>query len=487
MRSKIWIITFCIWLISSFVSAQPTVFMPLQIVYQDEAGTVWLYREVDGSSTPILSAESIPQNAQASAFLSPNGFYVAVMVQQVVDMFLFTETEADKTIGELGYQNVLYVFNLLTNEMVLQYDMLPDAYLINPYDRDAMLEADFGVQWSPNSEELVFVRGTSGPVDEYTPNGYGHVVYFNTATQQLTDLPEIGGTPYDWQWSKNGNYAVYRGISNFGTGAGYSSSGAVVVDMTDANTISQKQLVACCADIVPLGWLNTGEFIYSHFNIIAGAAGLFAYNPQTDNTITILPTGQDNIDGGALDIHAQTGKILVSVYDFPATEPLLDAGLYLYNSTSDTQPTRISDVVGAHTFFIGADSIYIGDRDMPMLYHIGTDEFITDTVVNRFVYPSGYDVLFTEGTDGATLYRQDDAGGFIIFTNILPNELLSYMRFMIVPSSLYVIAFMPPDSWDNTGSDVVYVGAIFTGATKQVSVGAGNIILDVTVDFSVLG
>lgn len=485
MRSKIWIITICLLLISSFVSAQPTVFLPLRIIYQDETGAVWSYREMDESSTLILSAESIPQNAQVDAVLSPNGFYVAVMVRQVVDMFSFTEDDDGKTIGELGYQNVLYVFNLLTSEIVLRYDMLPDAYLIKPFDRDAMLEAEFGVQWSPNSEELVFVRGTSGPVDEYTPNGYGHVVYFDVVTQQLTNLPEIGGTPYDWQWSKNGQYGVYRGIDNFGTGAGYSSSGAYLVDVSDAENISQKQLVACCADVVPVGWLETGEFVYSYFNIMAGAAGLFAYQPDTDSTLTILPIGQDNMDGWALDIHAETGKILVSVYDFPATDPLLEAGLYVYDSISDAQPTLISDVVGAHTFFINADSIYIGDRDMALVYHIDTGEFITDTVVNRFVYPSGYGALFTEGTDGATMYIQNDGGEFTTFTDVLPNALLSYMRFVVVPASVYFIGFMPPDSWDNTGSDVVYIGAIFTGATKQVSVDAGNIILDVTVDFSV--
>lgn len=486
MRSRFWIITLFLLLISPVVSAQPTVFMPMQIIYQDEAGAVWLYREANGSSTPILSAESIPQNAHVNATFSADGFHVAITVRQVVDMFLFTEAEADKTIGELGYQNTLYVFNLITSEMILGYDMLPDDYRIMPNNRDAMLEADFGVQWSPNGSGLVFVRGTSGPVDEYTPNGYGHVVYFNILTQQLTDLPEIGGTPYDWQWSKNGQYGVYRGINNFGTGAGYSSSGAVVVDMTDVNTISQKQLVVCCTDIVPLGWIETGEFIYSHFNILAGAAGLFVYNPQTDSTFTLLPQSQDNLDGSAFDIDVQSGYLLVSVYDFAPTETTLETGLYWYPSVDDPNPIRVSDAVTGRVFFVDANHIYIGERDNPHIYDIESGSLTADTVISRFVYPSGYGALFTEGTDGATLYRQDDAGGFITFANVLPNNLLPYMRFAIVPSSLYVIAFMPHDVWGNTGSDVVYIGAIFTGATKQVSIGAGNIILDVVADFSVL-
>lgn len=190
----------CLWLISSIASAQESGLPSVQIVYQDsmETGTVWVYRESENTSTPILSAENIPANSFVEAFLSPDGTHVAITVSQVIDMFTFSDEQNGKTIGELGYQNVLYVFNLITGEMILQYDRLPSEYRITPYERDSMLEAFFGVVWSPNSDGLVFVRGTTGPIDEYTANGYGQVVYFNIATRRVSDLPEIGGTPYDW-------------------------------------------------------------------------------------------------------------------------------------------------------------------------------------------------------------------------------------------------------------------------------------------------
>ncbi|PJF32386.1 MAG: hypothetical protein CUN52_01970 [Phototrophicales bacterium] len=480
---RVWIMSICLWLISSMASAQGTDLPTVQVVYQSAMGTgaVSVYRESENTSTPILGAENIPQNSFVEAFLSPDGRHVAITVSQVIDMYTFGDEQNGKTIGELGYQNVLYVFNLINGEMILRYDLLPTEYRITPHERDAMLEAYFGVVWSPNSDGLVFVRGTTGPIDEYTPNGYGHVVYFNIATRGLVDLPEIGGTPYDWRWSNTGQYAVYRGIEDFGTGAGYASSGAYVVDMRDIANIRQKPMVACCQDIVPLGWLETGEFVYSYFNIMAGAAGLFAYTPQTDSTQTILPAGQDNLEY-SLALHAPTGKILVPVYDFPATEPILTPGLYVYESITQAQPKRISDMFGMPTFFVDANTIYINDYDMPMIYRIDTGDFIPDTVVTGFVYPSGYGALFTEDETEAMMYFINDAGEWVIIPNIIPNDLLSYLRFVDTPTSVYFIAFVTPNYMDDSGWHMVYVGSLSTGTSKQVSLTVGDYVLDVGLE-----
>lgn len=244
---------------------------------------------------------------------------------------------------------------------------------------------------------------------------------------------------------------MYRGIESFGTGAGYSASGAYVVDMRDVGNIRQQPMVACCQDIVPLGWFETGEFVYSYFNIMAGAAGLFAYNPQTDSILTILPAGQDNINDAGLAIHAATGKILVTIYDFPATTAILTPGLSVYDSINQAQPRRVSDMFNMSAFFVDADTIYIDNYEMPLVYRVGTGDFIADTVRDGFVYPSGYGALFAEGEAGAMLYFLNGAGEWVTIPNIIPNDLLSYLRFVDTPTSVYFTAFVTPNYMDDSG------------------------------------
>jgi hypothetical protein len=211
---------------------------------------------------------------------------------------------------------------------------------------------------------------------------------------------------------------------------------------------------------------------------MAGAAGLFAYTPQTDSTQIILPAGQDNLEY-SLALHAPTGKILVSVYDFPATEPILEAGLYVYESITQAQPRRVSDMFGMPAFFVDANTIYIGDYDMPMIYRIDTGDFIPDTVVGGFTYPSGYGALFTEDETGATMYFMNDAGEWVTIPNIIPNDLLSYLRFVDTPTSSYFIAFVTPNYMDDSGWHMVYVGSLSTGVSKEVSLNVGDYVLDV--------
>ncbi len=469
---------FC--LLTMGIHAQESPTAPLQLAYQDAGGAVLIYHESDGTTTTLIPASDIPRNAQVSAKFSPDGHFVAVLVWQVVDTYLFNPDDEGKTIGEMGYKNTLYVYNLVTGELLLGYDTLPAEFVIKPQERDAMLEADFGVQWSPNSDGLFFVRGTATPVDEYTTNGYGYLVHFNLLTQQLTDLPATGGTPYDWQWSKNGQYAVYRSIDNFGSGAGFSTSGVYVVNMTDITAISQRALIGCCDDIVSHGWLNSGEFVYSYFSILAGAAGLFVYNPQTDSTVALLPQGQNNLDGNAMDIDPTTDAIVVSVYDFPADEAILEAGIYVYENPQDAEPMKIADMMNGRLFFGAPYQVYIGS-EAPIIYNIQTNLAVADSAILRYVYGGGHNLYFTEGETGARAYAVNTDGTLSIYDNILPNDLLSSMRY----TDAYFIGFIPHHYQGQMGSDVVYVGANDNpSTTRSVSIGAGNFLLDVTIQFN---
>jgi len=485
MKRSILSLILLIWVVISTISAQESSVAPLQIAYQDATGAVLIYHEADNTTTTLINASDIPADAQVSADFSPDGHYVAVMVKQVIDTYLFNPNDDGKTIGELGYKNRLYVYNLVTGDLLLGYDVLPAEFVIKPQERDAMLEAYFGVQWSPNSDGLLFVRGTAIPVDEYATNGYGYLVHFNILTQQLTDLPAMSdGTPYDLHWSQNGQYAVYRSIDHFGTGAGISARGVYVVDMTDITAIRQHEMLGCCEDIVPLGWLNSGEFVYSHFSILAGAAGLFVYNPQTDSTTTLLPEGQNNLDYNGIDIDPTTGAMVVSVYDFPANEVVLEAGVYVYDTPQTTTPTKISDAIGAQVLFGGTGRIYIGG-EAPAIYDLPTRQFIPNISISAYVYLADFDAYFTEGDAGARLYVVNPDGSGQIYEDIMPKAMLSSVRFVNAPSGMYFIGFVPHHYQGQMGSDSVVIGAIADASTsRSVSIGAGNFTLDAVIDLS---
>ena len=189
------------------------------------------------------------------------------------------------------------------------------------------------------------------------------------------------------------------------------------------------------------------------------------------------------MDGNGIDIDPPTSAIVVSVYDFPADSPVLESGIYLYATPQDTQPIKISGEIGARVFFGASNQVYIGS-EAPIIYDIQTNLATPDTAILRYVYGSGYNTYFTEGTDGARAYYMNPDGTLSIQDNIMPNNLLSSLRYVDAPSNMYFMGFVPHHYQGQMGSNSVSIGSLANPiTTKQVSIGEGNFILDVAIVF----
>lgn len=454
------------------------------IVYRNMDGGVWVFIEQTAGRLELLDAAQAPASAYVAASLLNAGRYAAVQVMEVNNHTAYPAHYNGKTIGELGLQNTLYVFSTASWDLLFKRPLLPDSFIMDffvsggdhGFIYDVVLEANLSVQ-APAPGLFIWVEGVSGTGDDSNVNGYGRLVIYDDMAGTFSLLDPLPGTPYDIMWS--GRFGIFRAITSFGTGAGYSSAGTYLLDIYE---LSLLQLTPCCRDITPYGWFDDGRFIYSYYWPIAGAAGLFAYDPASDTTITILPEEQQNIDYLGTDIQSESRQILITTVSVGTHDDdhLLPPGTYLYTHP-DAQPKLIYNLVTGQPAdrarFISPDTVFVANVSPRYVgnYHIVTGELLPDELAAGYVYPSPYGVTFSPVEGGALMYQPILEGGAQHF---IPSLVPEYIRWF---DGEFFFSFIPYQHRNLDGSSWAIFGRI-NGEYKIVDLGEGAYVLDAMYD-----
>mgnify|MGYP002713195891 CR=1 FL=1 len=361
-------------------------------VYQDANGAVMVSH--DGEALTLI--ESVPEGANVKASISPDAAFVVVMVDQVhLNRFDYPAEWEGQMIGNLGLMNRLYVFNLESGEVVLERETLLNDYAMDYFYVSGavyatLLDGNVGASWSPDSSRVAWIEDTA-------ESEFGHLVMFNVADGSLTELDATGGVPYDLQWSPDSQFVIYRAINNFGTGAGYSSTGAyIVLPDNTTHALSLPQTERTSKDINAYGWLTNTQFVFSMFSPFAGASGLFVYDAADDSLLTLVEADVELLYSG-IDIQPESGQIVVTVSDLSGDDVM---GTYLYRSIT-SEPELIYNQDADVAVFLTPNLIYLYqyDREAPFygIYHIDTGELVPQENLSGSVSASSHGVMFNQG------------------------------------------------------------------------------------------
>lgn len=333
----------CMLLLAMSSAAQETD-APLLIAYRDAAG-VHVYDEAADSTTLILAADTVPDDARVRAKVAPSGDTVAVAVEQVYSGLQLPLDQEGMLFADLGLTNRLLIFSADGREILNMETLHPETYVwfFNEFDDlgyfyTTLLDIDFGgplLEWSPDGSRLLFEVGTAGSSDmeAFDPNGSGRLMAFNAADETLSEIQSTNGRAFLPVWSPDSRYAVFRSIRSFGTGAGYSSNGTYVLGPDNTLTAIDLQSILTGdyfgLDTEPVGWLSETEYAFSMFNLNAGAAGLFIYDAEADALTTVIPATQYNLLDRGMSMDVVNRRFTAIPYNREFDLPLDTPGIYL--------------------------------------------------------------------------------------------------------------------------------------------------------------
>ncbi len=131
----------------------------------------------------------------------------------------------------------------------------------------AMVDLD-SLAWSPDGSMLAFVgaqEGSSADIYSYIP-----------ATGKINHLTSGPSQAYAPSWSPDSKYIVQFGANSFGTGAGYSMSGAWAVRASDGSVITLYTPNSGGEYLI--GWLDPTTFLVYSWTMSCGGESLRSIN-----------------------------------------------------------------------------------------------------------------------------------------------------------------------------------------------------------------
>lgn len=343
---------------------------------------VFLYRDASDSSLNIYQDGTTTRLAEGTettqyeAYFSPDGNYLAVITDSL-NLNFRDFPEEPTPAQELGYDVRLTIYDVASLETLYDASLLTPDFIVVADTMFAMAQTFLrafetiapAIAWSPDSTRLAFITGTEGQVDAdgNYQNGEGQAALFDVASGNVTLLEDVPGIATDFTWSPDSQALMFQGIDNFGTGAGFASTGLYIVGADAA------------IDTVPLpgratvnlhGWLDADTFIFSEFFLMVGASGLFAYDRATDSVTTLVPLEQNNLDDSTIQVDPVNGAITFGSSDFnwldiANIEGLYPPGTYIIDDLgAEPRLIFISEVGDSADFveFVTPDTLYLFAR-----------------------------------------------------------------------------------------------------------------------------
>ncbi len=264
----------------------------------------------DGSMVTQVSKDTFIAPYDLSSSLSPDGIHLALIT-------------ASDSQGLHGL--VLHILTLPEGQEVKAIPLTdpktepgPDAAPGDPSFEAirAMTQQENSVAWSPDGRTLAFIGFMTGPsADLYS---------YSLDQDKVVHLSGGPSQAYYPLWSPDGKYILHFGVTTFGTGAGYTTSGMWAARANNSSVITLPNPTGGGDTVV--GWTDAHTFLVYSFNITCGPNNLRTVNIETLKVTTLI------------------NKCFYSV----AFDPKSGAILY----TSSNVDTSDTTVIPAGTYFL---------------------------------------------------------------------------------------------------------------------------------------
>jgi hypothetical protein len=174
--------------------------------------------------------------------------------------------------------------------------------------------------WAPDGTMLAFTGLIEGPTSD--------LYVYSVASDDVTRLTDGPSQAYNLHWSPDSKYILHYGVDSFGTGAGYSMTGAWVSN-TDGSHVPHLYMPESGNEIV-YGWMSPQVFVVSSWNAHCGYYNLRMVHIITKDTTPIFDYC---FDSAAVDPDIGNSLVTVteSVIDWCdcGTADVQEAGVYL--------------------------------------------------------------------------------------------------------------------------------------------------------------
>lgn len=309
---------------------------PVILVYNNLADSLVMYDSSTSQYTTLIEASDLRRYEYKIA-LSPTQDYVAA----------YTLSFEKGAVNRAEYDKFTYtmdIFSLPDGENVLSVNLLPDSYVFRtgaatevPGDQTyELLHAIGEMAWSPDGSQLAFVVGADGAA--------ANVQIFDAASASATDIELTDSYPARLTWSPDSNKLAYVAVETFLSENGPTGTDVVLVE--DGET-SLAEIEHDTQYTWLIEWVDDAQFLWSPFNPISGASGLYVYDTGSASSTMIVDPEQ---------------PISLAAWD-AATETIAFA-VPLFDRSEDASP-QSGLAPGAYTVTLDAerpDSVYLADN-----------------------------------------------------------------------------------------------------------------------------
>jgi dipeptidyl aminopeptidase/acylaminoacyl peptidase len=350
---KVLLLIFTMLLVMTVAPANAQSTDNIVLVYNNLDDSLVLYN--GGEVSELILADQTRRYEYQLA-MSPTNNHVAV----------YTVSFTKGALNNADYSTHTYnidIFTLPGGDLVLNRSLLPESYVPRtgaatetPGDQTYELPLALGeMVWSPDGSQLAFVEGVDG--------GAATVQIFDTADESLTEVSEEEGYPTRLRWSPDSEKLAYDSVETFLSENGPTSAGVFIASADGSETV-QATIEEESQFTWVLDWVDEERFLWSPFDPIGGAMGLYLYDSESDSS-TALVDPEQAISPAKWDATTETIAFAVPVFsreeDAPAQSGLAP-GAYTVSLDGDTPEQLIAN-----------DNLYGVSVPLPGYLNVGND------------------------------------------------------------------------------------------------------------------
>ena len=295
----------------------------------------------------------------------------------------------------------------------LEYD--PSKQMDDPNgDVISALFQEGTLAWSPDGSFLAFVGAQDGPSTD--------LYRYSTLDGSILRLTSGPTQTLHLSWSPDGRYIVSEGAERmyWERGGSLPAIDSVWAAQPDGSHIHavQTQFSSKGGEPSMIGWVNNSAFLEeyfrmdcsnfgltfvnveasSHYTILPGAFGRFAFDPASGTALALMP----NVTADYANMYMCGTSLEPGLYLFSIYDPEFKNIPFEIPSPSDSSKYLLSWSPEAHLFFIFTEkSVYTLDLQGKLTLTGIPSTYSIDT---HYKYPDGYPLASPDGTEWAVFH-----------------------------------------------------------------------------------